>query len=199
MTTTTKSPPRRACGTCRAAAAALITCSALAASGCNPAPAADPDRRKIPDEVQYELDKQFVRDPFTDQARQAVLRARCLNETQFEPNSARLTSIGRRDLSILAEALRTDGGTIAVQRGEADAKLYAARLDEVRRRLTAAGIREDRFVLNDGAAGGTGIATAEALVVRKDMSKTPLPSETGQILDPRGGMAGSASPTGGPQ
>ena len=199
MTTTNHSTLRRAAGTCRAAAAVLIASAALTASGCSPAPVTDPDRRQIPDKVQYELDKQFVREPFNDQARQAVLRERCLNETLFETNSARLTSHGRRDLAILAEALRTDGGTIAVPRGAADAKLYQARLDEVRRRLVAAGIREDRFVLDDGAAGGSGIATAQALVVRKDMRKTPLPSETGQILDPRGGMGGSGSPMGGPQ
>lgn len=184
---------------CLAASATAVTLASLGMTGCNTAPKPDPDRRQIPDKVQYELDKQFVRDPFIDQARQGVLRERSLNDSHFEPNSARLTPVGRRDLAILADALRTDGGTIAVQRGSCTAKLYEARLAEVRQRLIAAGIREDRFALDDGPAGGSGVATDVALVVRKEMRKTGLPTETGQILDPRGGMAGGNTQIGGPQ
>ena len=171
----------------------MIASASIAIAGCSSAPAQDPSTRKIPDEVQYELDKQFVREPLVDQAKQAVLRERTLYDLHFEPNSARLTSVGRRDLAILAESLQTDGGMISVQRGTADAKLYQARISEVRARLVASGIRADRFAIDDGPAGGSGVSTAEALVVRKEMRKTPLPSETGQVLDPRAGTAGAGN------
>ena len=193
MKRTNQHPPRPTCRACHAGLAAMIASASIAIAGCSSAPAQDPSTRKIPDEVQYELDKQFVREPLVDQAKQAVLRERTLYDLHFEPNSARLTSVGRRDLAILAESLQTDGGMISVQRGTADAKLYQARISEVRARLVASGIRADRFAIDDGPAGGSGVSTAEALVVRKEMRKTPLPSETGQVLDPRAGTAGAGN------
>ena len=72
-----------------------------------------------------------------------------------------------------------------------NAALYAARVAEVRRQLVAMGIREDRFALKNGAAGGPGVATAEALEIQADMKGTPLPSATGQVLDPRAGTTGA--------
>ena len=175
--TTPTPPPRRL----RAGAAALACCW-LVAGGCSSPPPADPGREKVSEDTRKALDTLAVKDLFEEQARRGVLRERAIKDMNFEPASARLTVLGTRNLEILAGALRKDGGTIAVQRGSADAALYAARVAEVRRQLVAMGIREDRFALRDGAAGGTGVATSEAIEIGKDMKGTPLPSATGSLV-----------------
>jgi len=42
-------------------------------------------------------------------------------------------------------------------------------------------------VIVDRPAGGTGEATAEALVIRKDIRSIPLPNPIGEKLNPQGG------------
>lgn len=186
METTMTKHPRRL-----RAAAAVLACCWLAPGGCSSPPPADPGREKVTEDTRKALDTLAVNDLFEEQARRGVLRERAIRDMNFEPASARLTVRGTRNLEILAGALRKDGGTIAVQRGSADAALYAARVAEVRRQLVAMGIREDRFALKNGAAGGPGVATAEALEIQADMKGTPLPSATGQVLDPRAGTTGA--------
>ena len=89
-------PPRRhttiALGSC---AAAVVGLGALLAASCSPVPAADPDRRKVSDEAQLEMDKKFVRDPFEDQARQGILRERTIREMHDRAQFVRITSAGQ--------------------------------------------------------------------------------------------------------
>lgn len=182
-----RTPPARALPP----AAGILACCWLAAAGCSSAPPADTGREKVSEDTRKALDTMAVNDLFEEQARRGVLRERAIKDMNFEPASARLTVRGTRNLEILADALRTDGGTLAVQRGSVDAALYAARVAEVRRQLVAMGIREDRFKLKDGPAGGPGVATSQALEIQADMKGTPLPSATGQVLDPRAGTTGA--------
>ena len=173
----------------RVFAALLAGC--WVAAGCSSAPPADPGREKVSEQTRQELDRMAVKDPFADQAKRAVLRERAIKDMHFEASSSRLTPIGRDNLSILAEALRKDGGTISVQRGSAGKALYAERVAEVRRQLVAMGIGKDRFALEDLPAGGSGVPTAAALVIRAEIAAKPLPSATGQVLDPRAGTTGA--------
>lgn len=132
-----------------------------------------------------------VKDPFAEQSRRAVLRERVIREMHFEPSSTRMTRVGRDTLAILADAIRSDGGSIAVDRGSAGPELYNARVAAVRSQLVSMGIGEDRFTLDGGPEGGQGVATSAALVIRARIADKPLPSTTGQVLDPRAGTTGA--------
>lgn len=139
---------------------------ALALAGCStPAQPSGP-RVTMSDEEQLAADMAFTQRPFDDQARAGVIRQRTLFEHHFEPGSAQLTSLGRRDLGMLADAMSSTGGSISVQRASASKDLYAARLETVRDALVARGIPTDRVKLDGQPAGGTGVATSHAVEIR---------------------------------
>jgi hypothetical protein len=179
----------------RLALTTLLMC-ALAPAACTSPPKADPERVNLSNDKEYELDQQLVREPFNEQTRLGVIRQRSLGEEHFLPGSSSLSPLGRRDLTILADALRDDGGSIAVRRGLADDALYDARLAEVRRRLEATGIARARIALNQAPAGGSGVATSAALLIRENINSTPLPQGQPQILNPRdvNGPSGGGMP-----
>ena len=161
----------------------------LSLIGCANTPKPPPDRRIINDDVQYAADQQFVKEPFDEQARLGILRQRTLFDADFQIDSAVLSALGRKNVTILAQAVLESGGYISVRQGSASAELYAARIAEVRARLVAAGVQVERIELVDRHAGGPGEATAEALVIRKDIRTTPLPNPSGEKLSPQGGAS----------
>ncbi|MEI6475628.1 MAG: hypothetical protein WCO75_09565 [Planctomycetota bacterium] len=167
--------------------ALALSATLLTVIGCSTPPKVEPDRRVIKDDVQYAADQQFVKEPFDEQARLGTVSQRTLFEADFQMDSATLSPLGRKDVTILTQAVREDGGKISVRQGSASAELYAARIAEVRSRLVAAGIELDRIVLVDQIAGGAGQATAEALVIRKNIRTIPLPNPIGEKLSPQGG------------
>jgi len=93
--------------------------------------------------------------------------------------------------------MRLDGGTISVRRGQADDRLYAARLESVRIALSLRGIGQDRVALVDGLAGGSGVESGEALIIREQVRKIPFEIPTGSVLSPTGGQSTVASEIGG--
>ena len=159
----------------------------LSLIGCANTPKPPPDRRIINDDVQYAADQQFVKEPFDEQARLGILRQRTLFDADFQIDSAVLSALGRKNVTILAQAVLESGGYISVRQGSASAELYAARIAEVRARLVAAGVQVERIELVDRHAGGPGEATAEALVIRKEIRSIPLPNPIGEKLNPQGG------------
>lgn len=180
----------RTCCALRAAALAGSLLAGLAACGCASAPAKDPDRVNINDAVQRSADREFVREPFSDQARQGVIRQRTLYEVHFVGESSRLSALGRRDVSILADALRTGGGRISIRRGAAGEQLYAERVAEVRRTLASYGIEANRVSIDDRFPGGAGTRTEDALLIRADIRAAPMPPISDAPVPPEG-----ASPT----
>ena len=167
------------------------------AVACQPAGPARPanSSETISDDRILEADKQFVREPFADQARAGVLRQRTLFEMHFRPGSGELTPLGRRDLGILAEAVEEDGGTISVRRGSAGDRLYKARVETVREGLLAAGIDAKRIRIDDGPPGGEGLPTTEAIMIRAKIRDQPMSTPTsGEMLSPTGG---APTPVGG--
>ena len=181
----------------RIAAALAVTVLLAAATACTPKPPAEVDRVRIDNHLLEPADRQFATQPFEDQARAAVLRQHTIFDYQFVSGSASLTTLGSRDLGYLAEAMRLEGGTIAVRRGHADERLYAARLDSVRRALALRGIGQDRVALVDGLAGGRGVESGEALIIREQVRKIPFEIPTGSVLSPTGGQSTVASEIGG--
>lgn len=169
----------------------------LAAGACAPKPPSEVDRARIDDRLLEPADRGFAAQPLDDQVRAGVVRQRTIFEFQFVPGSATLTPAGMRDLGFLAGAMRLDGGTIAVRRGVAGDGLYRARLESVRRTLAARGIGPDRIALSDGLAGGTGIESGEALIIREQVRKVPFEIPTGSVLSPTGGQSTVSSEIGG--
>ena len=159
-------------------------------------PAASVSRpENVTDDAMLAADKEFVREPFGDQARAAVVRQRALFEMHFRPGSAELTPLGRRDLEILAEAVAEDGGAIAVRRGSAGDRLYKSRVETVRDGLLAAGVDPKRIRIDDGPPGGAGTATSEAIMIRAKIRDQPMPAPSeGEMLSPTGG---APTPVGG--
>jgi len=168
-----------------------------AATACTPKPPAEVDRVRIDNHLLEPADRQFATQPFEDQVRMGVVRQRTIFDYQFAPGSASLTTLGSRDLGYLAEAMRLDGGTISVRRGQADDRLYAARLESVRIALSLRGIGQDRVALVDGLAGGSGVESGEALIIREQVRKIPFEIPTGSVLSPTGGQSTVASEIGG--
>lgn len=164
----------------------LLGSLALLLVACASAPPAQPNSVRVKDDVQREADRMFVQEPFDDQVRQGVIRQKTIFESQFKPDSAELTSIGRRNVRILAKAMADSGGRIAVPRGSATQSLHAARLDAVRVALAEDGITKDRVQVGDGTPGGPGMATAEALRIRESIGKKPMQQSGGQTLNPFG-------------
>lgn len=181
----------------RSLASLAVPALLAAAAACTPKPPSEVDRVRIDDHLLEPSDRQFARQPFEDQLRAGVVRQRTIFDYQFVPGSASLTTLGSRDLGYLADAMQVDGGTIAVRRGQADERLYLARLDSVRRALSLRGIGKDRVVLGDGFAGGAGIESGEALIIREQIRKIPFEVPVGSVLSPAGGQSTVASEIGG--
>lgn len=179
------------------AAALCLPSLFAAATACTPRPPAEVDRVRVDDQLLEPADREFATQPFEDQVRAGVLRQRTIFDYQFAPGSASLTTLGSRDLGYLAEAMRLDGGTISVRRGQADDRLYAARIDSVRRALALRGIGQERVALTDGLAGGRGVESGDALIIREQVRKIPFEVPTGTVLSPTGGQSTVTSEIGG--
>ena len=74
--------PSRPEATIRRTGRIFVLACLLGASGCGPDKPSN-DRRVIPEDAETQLDRSFVRDPFTNQAEAAVLRERALHDSDF--------------------------------------------------------------------------------------------------------------------
>ena len=171
---------------------ALIAAT-LSLSACSTPPKKHTDSVVLKDEVQYAVDKEYVREPFNDQTRLGVIRQRSLYEVHFKPDSAKLSNLGQRDVAILAEALRSEGGRISVPKGIASDTLYAARIEQVRLALVEAGIDMAHVKIGDEDEGGIGSSTHEALLIQADIRKSPMKESGGKTLN----NTGDGKPSGG--
>lgn len=130
------------------------------------------------DDAQRLAESRFREEPFTDQVRHGVLRQRALFDHHFVPESARLTRLGERDLGILAEELREQGGTIALPRGSESEELHAERVAAVSAALVARGIAPEQIAVETRPAAGPGVASTDALAIRSRISTSPMPQLT---------------------
>lgn len=142
------------------------------------------DSTTLSDSVQRSADRDFVREPFKDQARQGVVRQRALFEAHFVPDSDRLSALGRRDVAVLADAMRSTGGGIAVRCNSASPALFAARISTVRKTLIAAGIDPARVVVNEEMPGGPGTTTEDALMIRAEIRAAPMAPISDAVVQP---------------
>lgn len=168
-----------------ACAVSLVIASlhALPIAGCS-SPDKAADSTTLSDSMQRSADRDFVREPFKDQARQGVIRQRALFEAHFVPDSDRLSALGRRDVAVLADAMRSTGGGISVRCSSASPALFAARISTVRKTLIAAGIDPARVVVNEEMPGGPGTTTEDALMIRAEIRAAPMAPISDAVVQP---------------
>ena len=164
----------------------LLVTVMLSVTGCSKPPPKYTDSVILKDEVQLAVDKEYAREPFNDQTRLGVIKQRTLYEMHFKPDSAKLSNLGKRDVAILAEAMRDDGGRISVPRGTTSDTLHAARIDQVRATLVEAGIDLTRVKIGDESTGGAGVNTIDAVLIRESIRKSPMKESGGKILNDAG-------------
>jgi hypothetical protein len=181
LTTLRRMP--RGLPTSAALALAIAIPGAVAIVGCS-SPDKSGDSTTLSDTVQRSADRDFTREPFKDQARQGVIRQRALFEAHFVPDSDRLSALGRRDLAVLADAMRSTGGGISVRCSSASPALFAARVATVRKTLIAAGVDPARVVINDDVPGGPGTTTEDALMIRADIRAAPMAPISDAVVQP---------------
>ena len=164
----------------------LLVAVTLLLPGCSKPPPKQTDSVVLKDDVQLAADKEYVREPFNDQTRLGVIKQRTLYEMHFKPDSAKLSNLGKRDVAILAEAMRDDGGRISVPRGTTSDTLHAARIEQVRATLVEAGIDLTRVKIGDESTGGSGVNTIDAVLIRENIRKSPMKESGGKILNDAG-------------
>ncbi len=101
----------------------------------------------------------------------AILAQSSLFPCHFESGGTGLNELGRRDLGVLAEHLRTHSGSLLIRRGDASAALYQARVQAVLAALAEAGVPQDQLAVHDGLPSGTGLASVRVVeVIKKPLS-----------------------------
>lgn len=115
-----------------------------------------------------------VIDLYSDLAIQnAIITQHTVYPYHFVNNSAVLNPLGQRDLAVLARHFSQNPGELNVRRGDVEPALYQARMETVKARLAEGGVDVSRIRMNDGLAGGEGIATSEMIEVLA-RSRDPL-------------------------
>jgi hypothetical protein len=102
----------------------------------------------------------------------AIISQHTLYCYHFTTDGAELNELGSRDLAVLARHFAKHAGTLNVQRGEADEKLYQARIASVMGGLKKAGVDADSMRLSDGMPGGDGMSSERVVEILKKGSKS---------------------------
>ncbi len=145
------------------AAAVAVGGWILLATGCAVPP---PTRTNAPPQgqspTQHRLHEHYIR--MTDNA---LLADMSMSAVHFVPRTAELNALGVRRLMRHASILKVYGGTLRYDGTEADRELRKDRVEQIREFLVASGLEPDQFDVEQGMAGGSGIAATEALGIRK--------------------------------
>lgn len=163
---------------------ALAMLVPLLAIGCDAPEERRSDTVDLPQDLVQEIDRQSARQPFDDQVRRGVQRQRTLFPYHFEPESAALTPLARRDLQYLLGSVRDGGARISVRRINATPELYAARVTMVRDWFLGRGVEASRIVIDDSPPGGSGVSSVDAIAIRAEIKLTPFKVPAGTILTP---------------
>jgi hypothetical protein len=132
--------------------------------------------------------------------RNALITQHTLYPYHFEQGGAELTDLGRQDLAVLVEHAQRQSGRLNVKQGGISEELYAARLDAVKRALTAGGLDSGRITLVDALPGGDGMpsTTVNQLIQGRNSPSEPLYySDTGAASSGTTISGGSSGSSGG--
>jgi hypothetical protein len=145
---------------------------------------------------QRSMDAWYVDTQMQGDIQSGLITQRTVYPWHFDAESARLTPLARRDLTVLAGYYKTTPGSLVLVRGEASDGLYAARQAAVRDVLRDAGVDVGTVAIADGVPGGRGIS-GQYIVdsVKNDKgSFSGTSSDTGSITS-EGLTSGSDSST----
>jgi hypothetical protein len=106
-----------------------------------------------------EYNEASVRDAWDQNARNAIVLQRIIHDHHFEPATAVLNDLGKRQVQVLAEAYGNQAVRINVWRGEQPAELYDRRVDVVREALVTRGMDAAKLTFGDGMPDGSGISS----------------------------------------
>jgi hypothetical protein len=111
----------------------------------------------------------------------AIISQHTLYAYHFVADGAELNELGSRDLAVLARHFSKHPGALNIQRGQADEKLYQARISHVMSGLKKAGVDADNMRLTDGVPGGDGMSSERVVTILKKETKsagTPKASDS---------------------
>jgi len=137
----------------------------LAIAACGGAPETKGSMIVVSDDKKLAADRMFVRDPFDDQVKQGVLRQRTIGDAHFVWGSSELTTLGKRDVAILASGLKNGANQRIALRGGESAALREARMSTLKNEFAKLGVA---VTLDEGPTGGKGIASGEALLLLQE-------------------------------
>jgi hypothetical protein len=101
----------------------------------------------------------------------AIITQHTLYCYHFVTDGEALNELGSRDLSVLARHFAKYPGTLNIQRGQANEKLYQARITCVMSSLKKAGVDADNMRLSDGMSGGDGMSSERVVTILKKETK----------------------------
>jgi len=145
---------------------AISACAILLAlAACGGAPETKGSMIVVSDDRKLAADRMFVRDPIDDQVNQGVLRQRVLGDAHFVGGSSELTTLGKRDVAILATGLKNGGHQRIALRGGETAALKEARAATLKSEFAKFGVS---VTLDDAPPGGAGVASGDALLLLQE-------------------------------
>ena len=167
--------------------ALFLLAAGPAVAGCASSSESTQERLRTDQSIVVEADRMLVESALDDQVAQGIRRSRAVFPHHFSPESARLTTAGRRVLDVLGPSLSRDGGRISVRRGAVSESLYGARVEAVQEGLIARGVELDRIVLDDGPPGGPGVSSRRAVIIATEIQLSRISVPSGSTLSPQGG------------
>jgi hypothetical protein len=149
---------------------AILVAAALAACTSGP-PALNP-------EIAASDHQQRVYDTWTVETIQqasmtaALVEQRAVFPYYFVPESATLTDLAKRDLSVLADHYKESPGTLVLVRGDASDVLFARRREALLAALQQAGVTADRVSVVEGFPGGEGLTGQSIFEARENARRS---------------------------
>ena len=149
-----------------------LLCVALL-GGCNNAQTSEPnsiDRSEL---------NRAVLESYSDLAIQnAIITQSTLYPYHFVSNSARLNTLGKRDMGVLIRHFAENPGQLSVQQGSVSDQLYQDRRQVVYKALVAGGIAEKNIVITNDMPGGSGMLSNDVIKIVQEESAESSSYET---------------------
>ncbi len=107
-----------------------------------------------------------MQDNYTPMADNAMLADMSMSDAHFVPHTSELSGTGVRRLDRYASLLKIYGGTLHYD-GTGEEAMSKARIDRMTQFLVCAGVDPNKFSVEPGMAGGSGMRSDEALAARQ--------------------------------
>ena len=164
-----------------------VSGAALLLIGCAETPKAE-----APPIDKVEFNRSLVRVYDQEMARQAIIREMTVYGHHFDAGGSQLNELGRRDLLVIADHLKTNPGTVHLASAGVPEGLVEARRVAVREYLSGEGLPMDLIEVDAGLPGGEG-GTARRVLRAVENEDRPLTSSSAGRGQSAAARTGSAS------